>query len=372
MVLKTTLSGSIEKRFLDGELTQRVKIHTGFGCNENCKFCYYHSLLHTQNKPLDLLLDEIELASELGYKDVDFTGGEPTIVPGIEDAIKLSKELGFRRINVITNGIALSSEKKYSSLVDSGLNETLFSVHGHTAEVHDALVGVPGAFSRITTALGIARDLRVAIRTNITINNINYQGLPEYVNYLLKFEPENMNFIFINPWVTSDVDIKRLFVRYTDAMPYLTKALNVLEGSDVRVAIRYVPYCVVPEEYHRNVVNSWNRKYDPYEWAYPFSSFTERLAYLHIRNPARRLNVRSEWLKYRMAAGLYTAAVLAVHRPSSIMDGLLLRKDSNDLRFGYQEYSKTKKCSGCSMSDLCEGVKNEYLDYYGDQELHAI
>jgi len=58
-------------------------------------------------------------------------------------------------------------------------------------------------------------------------------------------------------------------------------------------------------------------------------------------------------------------------------DGEVLALLDDDDMFSHEKLrvvldSKTKKCSGCSMSDLCEGVKNEYLDYYGDQELHAI
>ncbi len=327
--------------------------------------------MHTPNLPIDLINQELDIVKELRYKDVDFTGGEPTIVPNIDSAVSHAKELGMRRISMITNGIAISNQKLYAKLVDSGLNETLFSLHGHSPEVHDPLVGVPRAFERITASMRIAKDLGVALRTNITINRLNYKGLRSYVEYVLGFEPENMNFIFLNPWTTSDVNARELFVRYSDAMPYLVDALKLLEGAPVRVAIRYTPYCVVPEEYRMYIVNSWNRKFDPYEWGYPFSAFTEHIAYLYLRKRGK-IDLRSEWLKYRVAAGLYTAGILALHKPSAVFDGLLLRNNSSDLRFGYQEYARTRACSECAYRDLCEGVKREYLDEYGDGEFKPI
>jgi MoaA/NifB/PqqE/SkfB family radical SAM enzyme len=146
--MEPTITQSLQADPKNAETTLRAKVHTGFGCNANCVFCYYHALLRTQNLPVELLNEEVRLARRLGYKDVDFEGGEPTIVPNIEKPISLAKELGFRRISVITNGLALSNEKFYAKLVDAGLNETLFSLHGYPSDVHDSLVRVPGGLSR--------------------------------------------------------------------------------------------------------------------------------------------------------------------------------------------------------------------------------
>ncbi|MFP3172906.1 MAG: radical SAM protein, partial [Acidilobus sp.] len=90
--------------------TRRVKVHTGFTCNEKCQFCYYRALVHEPPTPIGMLLDQVRLARLIGRIDIDFSGGEPSIQPGIEKALALAKELRFRRINFITNGIALAYE----------------------------------------------------------------------------------------------------------------------------------------------------------------------------------------------------------------------------------------------------------------------
>ncbi len=365
---------TINQEFIKGSLieneTARVKIHTGFGCNANCVFCYYHKLLRTPNLPIELINEQVKLVKDLGYKDVDFSGGESTIIPGFENVISLAKELGFRRINVITNGIMLSNEKFYSNLMNAGLNETLFSLHGYPSDVHDSLVRVPGAFQKISNAMKIAKELGVTIRTNITINNLNYKTLKQYVNYILKFEPENINFIFLNPWTTEDINPKKLFVRYSEAIPYLLDAFDSLEGAPVKVALRYIPYCVIPEEYRGFIVNFINRRFDPYEWGYPYSAFTERFAYKYLNN--KSIDVKKEWKKYKMGLRFYNVAIFARYKPSAIIDGFLLKTYTSDLRFSLQKHKKINTCNYCELKTLCEGIKNEYLEEFGDKEFNAI
>lgn len=237
-------------------ITQRTKIHIGYGRNARCSFCYYRALIHNPNLPVKLINDQLRLAYRLGHRDIDFTGGEPSTVPHIENSIAYARELGYRRISFITNGIVLADERIYKKFIDAGLNETLFSLHAARRETHNTLVGIPGAYDRITKAMRVAMDLGVIRRTNITITAQNYRELPEYADIVLKYEPENVNFIFFNTWTTKDVEINRHLVRYTEAMPYLIKAIDVLEKAGVKIAVRYIPYCVVPEPYRKYVVTS--------------------------------------------------------------------------------------------------------------------
>lgn len=353
--------------------TQRIKVQTGFGCNASCTFCYYRALIHTKNLSIETLDGELNLALRLGYKDVDFSGGEPTIVPGIEQVIHRAKELKFRRINVISNGMSISNQKFYAKLVDSGLNETLFSLHGVSPETHEFLVRVPGSFQKVTDAMKNANDLGVTVRTNITINKFNFKDLEEYVNYVLKFEPENMNFIFLNPWTTDDVNAKELFAKYDEAIPYLLNAMKILEDTSVKVAVRYVPYCTMPSEYRGHIVNLWNRQYDTYEWGDPFTGFSEYVAYNFINEGgSHNIDLAKEWLKYKIKTGISSAARLALKRPTSVVDGLFLRNDSQELSYGYMVNDRVDACSKCSIKNICEGVKREYINVFGQDEFKPL
>ncbi|MCG2865860.1 MAG: radical SAM protein [Vulcanisaeta sp.] len=338
--------------------TRRVKVHTGFTCNEKCQFCYYRALVHEPPMPIGMLLDEVRLARLIGRIDVDFSGGEPSIQPGIEKALALAKELRFRRINFITNGIALAYEPYFKRLVEAGLNEVLFSIHGARPETHDFLVQRPGAFKAITKAMKLARDYGLHVRTNTTINALNYRELPELAELVLKYEPENINFIFMNPWTTSEVNEKRLFARYSDIMPYAIKAMKIIEPHDVYFALRYVPLCLVPEEYRPFVMTFHNRIMDMYEWDNLFSQFSEDLAYEWIKT-RKEVDVLSAWQRY-----------IAKFRIS--MDDVGYDDGRYNIEMARTWHVKPRACESCKLRDVCDGLKREYVDYFGADEVKPV
>jgi len=338
--------------------TRRVKVHTGFTCNAECQFCYYKALVHEQPTPISMLLDEVRLARLIGRIDIDFSGGEPSIQPGIEKALALAKELRFRRINFITNGIALAHEPYFKRLVDAGLNEVLFSLHGARPETHDYLTQRPGAFKAITKAMKLARDYGLHVRTNTTINALNYRELPDIAELALKYEPENINFIFMNDWTTTDVDRRRLIARNSDIMPYVIKAVKIIEPHDVYFALRYVPFCLVPEEYRPFVMTFHNRITDMYEWDDLFTQFSEYLAYEWIKTK-KELDVLSAWQSY-----------IAKHRIS--MDDVGYDDGRANVEFARVSHVKPRVCKSCKLRDVCDGLKREYVEYFGTGEVRPV
>jgi len=95
----------------------------------------------------------LDIASEYHIKDIDFSGGEPTIRNDFPELIEYASHLGFRTICVITNGTRIGDINYLKRLVDAGLNEVLLSVHGHDQKTHDFLVSSKGAFEKIRNTL---------------------------------------------------------------------------------------------------------------------------------------------------------------------------------------------------------------------------
>ncbi len=82
----------------------RVRISTGLACNARCAFCYYNAELNTQRYTSDQVLGMLEVARRYGMRDIDFSGGEPTICRELPAWIGAARAMGFRRICAITNG----------------------------------------------------------------------------------------------------------------------------------------------------------------------------------------------------------------------------------------------------------------------------
>jgi uncharacterized radical SAM superfamily Fe-S cluster-containing enzyme len=115
------------------ELSRRGDIRLGYRCNARCGFCYYHDML---DNPVEKEPTSAQLRGRLaalrseGAMEVEFTGGEPTIRPDLPELVAYAKEQGFTNISVISNGLRIANANYAKRLVDAGMNDVLFSVHG--------------------------------------------------------------------------------------------------------------------------------------------------------------------------------------------------------------------------------------------------
>ena len=101
-------------------------------------------------KQYDLLFKDLQKIQTKSLF-VSFTGGEPLIVPGIYELIKLANKYNFLT-NLNTNGWLINN-KIIKKLFDSGLDFIVFSVDGSTAKLHDKIRGVAGSYEKIFWAI---------------------------------------------------------------------------------------------------------------------------------------------------------------------------------------------------------------------------
>ena len=90
------------------KITRRASIDVGRKCNAQCKFCY-HSHLGDLTKQTfeteEYLKKEIDRAYMRDCNYLDFTGGEPTILPCLPDLIGYALDRYKMKSCVITNGL---------------------------------------------------------------------------------------------------------------------------------------------------------------------------------------------------------------------------------------------------------------------------
>jgi MoaA/NifB/PqqE/SkfB family radical SAM enzyme len=96
------------------------------------------------------LLDELH--SWTRTLRVRFVGGEVLLKAGVYDIIGRAVHLGFT-VNLISNGLALQSERNYRDLMNTGLRYITFSVDGKDAAIHDRNRGTPGLHNAVSETI---------------------------------------------------------------------------------------------------------------------------------------------------------------------------------------------------------------------------
>lgn len=88
-----------------------VNFHLIKACNFKCKFCYAtFDDISSKTLSKDDCFTIVKLLSESGlFRKVNFAGGEPTLVPYIDELIKYTKILGFET-SIVTNTSRINAE----------------------------------------------------------------------------------------------------------------------------------------------------------------------------------------------------------------------------------------------------------------------
>ena len=182
-----------------------------YGCNNACRHCYnrvesnsQNSLLPT-NRPCKawcpsvpgegqgegksspaLSLQQwkkvLRKLADIGIPHVIFTGGEPTLYPGLCELIRAAEHLGLIT-GLNTNGRRLADRSLVGSLVHAGLSHVQITLESCREDVHNAMTA---AVSFEETCRGITNALAAGLHviTNTTLTRRNVDHALETVDFL--------------------------------------------------------------------------------------------------------------------------------------------------------------------------------------------
>ncbi len=118
------------------EVTQR--------CNLKCNFCFAsaggnHTDIDIEK--IRFLYDKVLKCS--GICNIQLSGGEPTVRDDLPDIIKLGFDMGFKFIQVNTNGVRIAQDSNYlKKLKQAGLNSIFLQFDGTKERIYKELRGV--------------------------------------------------------------------------------------------------------------------------------------------------------------------------------------------------------------------------------------
>jgi MoaA/NifB/PqqE/SkfB family radical SAM enzyme len=342
-------------------LSQRGEIRLGFRCNARCGFCYYQDLL---DNPVDkepttqFVYEQLRALRREGATEVEFTGGEPTIKPDLVKIVQYARELGFVNISMITNGLRLANREFAIRLSKAGLNDILFSIHGHNAEVHDLHTAIPGSFNKLVVAIHNAKSLGVRVRTSTTLTGENLMYVEDILRLVLDLEASCIHFAVFSPVAQANGSANRFKVSYEDAADSLKRALSRHRDKLPPLSIKYIPFCFMVgfEEY---VMNLYQQSYDPDDWNYLYSN--------KIRRASNKLN------GFLFDAISLAGSVFVRHFRAARLQGVLGLKVAGFTRLVEAvRKQRVPACRDCRYDLVCDHVWRDYVKTHGSNAIHPV
>ncbi len=126
-------------------------------CNASCSFCFTEV---TKGPAEEMSLDDIKkFVRSFGKSKIAFflTGGEPFIRADIFEIIKIIKEQGSS-CGIVTNGSVLS-DNSLAKLIDCGLDNIVFSLHG-IGVTNDSILKLRGTSIKVLDKISKIRKMR--------------------------------------------------------------------------------------------------------------------------------------------------------------------------------------------------------------------
>jgi MoaA/NifB/PqqE/SkfB family radical SAM enzyme len=171
------------------------------GCNQRCLFCHDRGAQDGAVADLASLRRDLARGRRQGLRRVVLSGGEPTLHPGYLGIVALARKLGYTHIQTITNGRRFCYPDFLRAAVAAGLNEVTFSLHGHTAALHDRLTRTPGSFVQALAALraALARP-GLIVSVDVVINRLNLPALRKILEFYMGLGVREFDLLALVPF----------------------------------------------------------------------------------------------------------------------------------------------------------------------------
>lgn len=152
-------------------------------CNLRCKHCYGSFGVSTKQTYLDTqrVVKLIKQAAKLGFYQLDLTGGEALLHPGLEEILKTAYEYGMM-VTIFSN-LTLLTPKYLEIFVRYRVKKIVTSVESIKPSVHDEFRGGIGALDKTLRNLELVRNQGIENCINIVIGRHNVDTAVETVKY---------------------------------------------------------------------------------------------------------------------------------------------------------------------------------------------
>jgi len=159
---------------------QKLTLNLTNRCNLRCAMCMA-CLGERRELPREQAFGAVDFGERRGFKEIEFTGGEPTLVDYFAELLDRVAHVNAR-VRVTTNGYRLSDAHIRQMAAHKDL-EVMVSVDG-IGEPHDLIRGRKGAFEATERNLRAMADAGCRLTVNTTLQAANlHQAVDVYERF---------------------------------------------------------------------------------------------------------------------------------------------------------------------------------------------
>ena len=234
-IRKIPTPGAIPRDYLSAPL----KVYDTYTrkCNLTCKHCYATSNPNFIEDRRTLPQTEMVMKKfyDVGVLEWNFTGGEPTIIPNLLDAIRIASSFRIK-VSLNTNGCWSSEVSK--KFLTSGVKEMIISLEGR--EKTNDKRRSPGVFKRIMKTLNQIYEYnqsnpakKIEVVLNMTVGRDNVCDTEFMIRLATKFG-YNIKFVSLKPSGRASKGFSRTMLPTKEYMQFVKRVQQLRENPEVK------------------------------------------------------------------------------------------------------------------------------------------
>jgi cyclic pyranopterin phosphate synthase len=222
-----------------------IDVMIGYACNVQCDYCSITDEMRQENMLTAAVMTQLADARARGATKVAFGGGEPTIRRSLLPLVRWCRDRGFRSIKVPSNGLMYSYKAYAEEACDAGINQFHISFMAHTDALYERIMGKPGALGLVTQGVHNLRALGQKPVGDLIIKSDTWMHLADIVEHWAGLGIDTFNL-----WLVSLSD------RIKDNLASLLPVTEMRDGIyaafergrqlGVTVRSRHIPRCMLP------------------------------------------------------------------------------------------------------------------------------
>lgn len=205
-------------------------------CNDNCVFCLDKDNLNGALVPFYEIHSILSLGIKQGARRAVLSGGEPTLHPDFHKIVREAKELGYEKVQTVTNGRMFAYTSFLHAALDAGLNEITFSIPSHKMEDHDALTQVHGSY--VQTMAGLKNALKngqVIVNVDIVVTKMNVSYLTETILFFKNVGVCEFDLLYPRPFGAAWNNKEDVLFSVEEALPFIEETLKMSRRKDIKI-----------------------------------------------------------------------------------------------------------------------------------------
>lgn len=332
-------------------------------CNNKCIFCLDEEAQNGTALSFSEIILDLKKGLETGAARAVISGGDPTVHPEFLKIVRSASILGYKHIQVITNGRMFCYKDFLQEAVHNGMSELTVSFHAPKPEINDYLTGIKGSFAQSLAALRNALKFpHLIVNCDVVVNRLNVDLLAEHISMLHAIGICEFDLLHIMPFGRAWKNWNKLYYDPYKKKRQLFKAFNMGKSSKMHLWTNRFPAGLF--EGHEYLIQNPDKLTD--------EIFGRRFSFEALRKGMVEMSCSGLRCKYCVLQNfcadfkqLIKDGFLPAYPQPKCLGGLpdecLAKSDMPLMDFAKfyikrRHFIKSKRCKTCYLNPVCKGT----------------